>query len=198
VGLDDDNDDDDEGHDLEAQAGVPVMLPGAFAITTRDRMGQPSSGYDSGFEDNSVGSAECHQALVEAEDPEGAAEALRPEVPENPVEAELYEELHADAQVLKDGEGEKYNKRHVRIIKAFSTILMIIIVVGIALGVVFSGKGSGSSSEEPEVPVVEGWSQVGGVLTGPTERDNIRFGFSISMSGDGTRLAIGLPGLDGD
>jgi hypothetical protein len=187
----------DEDNDLEAQAGVPVVLPGAFAISGRDKMGQPISGYDSGFEENSVGSEAEFETPVQVGDPEEPD--LRPVVSDNPVQAELFEELYAKAQTLDEKvEVEKDTKKRDRIIQVFFVFLLFVIAIGVTLAVLFSGKEQGTTCEEPCIPEVIGWSQVGGLLMGPTDSDDIQFGYSISMSGDGTRLAIGLPGLDGE
>jgi hypothetical protein len=126
-------------------------------------------------------------------------ETLRPEVPDTPVQAELYEVHYAAGQVVEENEneGEKDSKR-ARIMYTISGFVALVIIIGVALAVALSGKRQRISGNAPTVPIVEGWSKVGSVLTGPTDTDDIRFGHSIAMSGDGNRLAIGLPGFGED
>ena len=89
---------------------MPVILPGAFAISSRHQTEEPNTGYDSGFEEESVqeGDVEC-QNVEENREGEERASTFRPEVPDNPVEAELYEEHLVTAAVINEGVEETDN-----------------------------------------------------------------------------------------
>ena len=60
-------------------------------------------------------------------------------------------------------------------------------------------ENDGSASSAGHVRVYEysssAWAQLGGDLVG--EAADLRFGLSVSLSSNGTRVAIGAPGLDG-
>lgn len=197
-------DDQESSRDLEAQAGVPVVLPGAFSVrpisSSADQMGQPSSGYDSGFEDDTVVSDDdnTHADVISSSqrDPPEERPAFRPVVTSAPVEAELYEVDYAQAQVVEPGDDEKAVRKRVRLFQAFLFFLCLAIGAGIAMGVVFSSDGGDQDCKDDCVPTIRGWDQLGDLLTGPTNSDSIQYGYSVAMSGDGYRVAIGLPGLD--
>jgi hypothetical protein len=199
--------DQDNATDLEAQAGVPVVLPGAFAVRPisdhGDQLGQPSSGYDSGFEDDSVVSSEDNPQVdttpPSQADPPEERPAFRPAVSSAPVEAELYQEAdYAHAQIVDVAEyDEKVDTKRVRLIQAFLVFLCLAVGTGIAMAILYSGKGGDEDCKGDCIPTIRGWDQLGGLLTGPTDSDSIQYGYSVAMSGDGYRVVIGLPGLDG-
>ncbi len=188
--------------DLEAQAGIPVVLPGAFAvrpISASGQIGLSPSGYDSDFEDNTIVSVDNVQQIhVEPPSvihPEEAA-GLRPVVSSSPVEAELYQIDYADAQVVT-ADSEKPMRKRVRCLLACIVLLILIITTGITVGVLYSGDDGHKDCEQGCIPTVRGWKQVGDIMMGPTNSDSIQFGHSVAISRDGQRVAIGLPGLDG-
>jgi hypothetical protein len=191
--------DSEPDEDLEAQAGVPVLLPGAFAVSSRDQIPNAAAGYDSGFEEESAASTQDLEETAIGSQQEDTPPILRPDVPDTPVQAELYEEHLVDGLVLlaeDEGSGLKDTQRF-PCLKAALAIMLALLAVAVSLAVLKSGKEPELISDLPGTPALEGWSQLGEVLMGPTNIDNARFGFSISMSGDGNRLAIGLPGADG-
>ena len=179
----------DEAQDLEVQAGLPVVLPGAFAIGSRDDMEQPT-GYDSAFEED------CQSESVR-ENPEELISTFCPEAPETPVEAELYEEHYATVQLVQEeaNEFEKVGSPGAREFQAFLGFFALCVIAGVTLVVTMVGGKNQISTVESNIPKIEGWSQVGSVLMGPTDTDIIEFGYAISMSADGSRIAIGLPGF---
>ena len=189
-----------EPADLEAQAGVPVILPGAFAI---DGLVDPLSGYDSGFEENSVESGTAAM-MEESEEMSPPLDPITQTVTSAPLEAELYEHVQATgAAVLSDvveDESEEVDKKRVRMLQGCSCILALAIIIGIVLSVLLSGNGTAKNNGNGDsgVPTLEGWSQLGEDLLGPTDNDGSRFGYAMSLSGDGLRMAVGLPGRDDD
>jgi hypothetical protein len=197
--LDVNSDDSEEDQDLEAQAGVPVQLPGAFAVSSRDQIPNAASGYDSGFEEESVASAQNLQEVSIDSQQEESPAIHRPDVPDTPVQAELYEEHVVDGLVLlaEDDDNSLKDTPRLPCVKAALVIVLALLTIAVSLVVPMSRKEPESISDESGTPALEGWSQLGQVLMGPTNIDNSRFGFSISMSGNGDRLAVGLPGADG-
>lgn len=189
--------------DFEAQAGVPVVLPGAFAvrpINANGQLGHPSSGYDSDFEDNTVASVEnAPQANVQppSEAHQEDATSFRPVTSSAPVQAELYHVDYAEAEVVDVAAySKKAIKKRMRCVLAFMGLFFLVATTGIAIGILYSGEKDEVNCNEGCVPTIRGWKQVGDLLMGPTHSDSIQFGYSVAMSGDGDRVAIGLPGLD--
>jgi hypothetical protein len=198
------NCDDDDTEDLEAQAGVPVLLPGAFAVGGIEEEGD---GYDSGYDDSNSVSGGIE--VVEDGDPAQGIpiESVTGSVQTtSPLQAELYEEeSFVDAEVLVEEEEDVDEKvlRRSCLVQIFCAVFVILAIVGIVIGVVLprtSKKKSNPSAldDVDRVKKLEGWDQIGEILVGPTYKDNIRFGNSVSISGDGTRMAVGLPGADDD
>eukprot|EP00429_Kryptoperidinium_foliaceum_P001098 CAMPEP_0176009584 /NCGR_PEP_ID=MMETSP0120_2-20121206/4325_1 /TAXON_ID=160619 /ORGANISM="Kryptoperidinium foliaceum, Strain CCMP 1326" /LENGTH=1201 /DNA_ID=CAMNT_0017342383 /DNA_START=229 /DNA_END=3834 /DNA_ORIENTATION=- len=199
----------DEGEDapreLEAQAGVPVVLPGAFAVRPRTAgEDEDNDGYDSGFEDNTIvvtqesGQPEVDLPSDSRVDPEEPI--FQPIVTDAPVQAELYEVEFADAQVLDEEEldSDKGISKKARFLQAFLVLLVITLAVGVTMAIVFTREVGPQKCDGGEcTPTIKGWASIGGVLGGPTNTDGIEFGYSVAMSSNGNRIAIGLPGLDG-
>lgn len=168
-----------------------VDLPGAFAVSGRRRRNL-SAGYDSGYDDSA--SEQDSSSIVEE-----TGRILRnnsPVAPEDPLDAELYEEQVQNARVVSV-ESEKDERRR-RIFRGVSILASVVLLTAIVLAVALTQQGGddGNTGFETNVPLVAGWDQVGETLLGPTNQDNIRFGFAVALSGEGNRLAVGLPGLD--
>jgi hypothetical protein len=204
-----DEDEREAPEDLEAQAGVPVILPGAFAIDGLDSI-QPQHGYDSGFEENSVESGVAQMLQEGSEEmPAHPLDPVTRTVTSVPLAAELYEQVHVQAaaavplsEVVE--EDSEVDKKRVRMLQGCSCILALTIILGIVLSVILSGgngkaknnKGNGGDPAGGGVPTLDGWSQLGQDLLGPTDKDGSQFGYAVSLSGDGLRMAVGLPGRD--
>ncbi|KAG7353020.1 CHU large protein [Nitzschia inconspicua] len=190
--------------DLEAQAGVPVLLPGAFAVGGVEDEGY---GYDSGYDDTDsiiFGGPEVEEIHEETAPVGNQRESVSGSVDASPpLQAELYEESFINAEILIEGEetGEKVLRRSY-FLQMFCAIFAILTVVGIVVGVVLPRAAKRGSLESPsdhnKVKEVKGWNQIGELLVGPTYKDNIRFGNSVAVSGDGTRMVVGLPGANGN
>ncbi|KAL3920370.1 MAG: hypothetical protein SGILL_003299 [Bacillariaceae sp.] len=186
--------------DLEAQAGVPVLLPGAFAVggshDEEDEFDDTDSLVGSGTELVEVLEENPSQVLSRGSI-SGSVEAS------TPLQAELYEEnsfVNAEVLVEEEDAEEKVLRRSF-LAKAICVFVVIAAIAGIVIGVVVP-RSTGSSDvtdggdDGNGVPVIQGWNGVGESLMGPTYKDNIRFGNSVALSGDGTRMAVGLPGAD--
>jgi hypothetical protein len=185
--------------DLEAQAGVPVVLPGAFAIDGVEN--QDDVGYDSGFENDSIS--------TRSDDDGALPPTIQVSVPASstPLEAELYENtrdrdaIDAAEVVPTNGDDEEVetekDKKRIRLIQIVSVLFCIVIVVIIVLSTTLTTVLR-TTTEKQGPPELEGWVQLGDPIIGPTEEDNSRFGYELSMAGDGHRMAVGAPGHDGD
>jgi hypothetical protein len=191
---------DEETDDLEAQAGVPVLLPGAFAVGG-------SLDEDDEFDDTDSLVGSVAELVVVADDNpsriltrgsiSGSIESS------TPLQAELYEEdSFVNAEILiEEEDAEDKILRRSFLARAVCIFLVVAAIAGIVIGVVLPRTAkkdnfNDSSDKEVGAPVLEGWNEVGKTLTGPTYKDNIRFGNSVALSGDGTRMAVGLPGAD--
>ncbi len=193
---------------LEAQSGVPVLLPGAFAVGGSNDDAE-AGGYDSGFEDGDSLVDDCldnedappeHRPDIES--PLRTA-SLDPSAESNaPLEAELYVEEFVSAEVLIEADAGVKGNRRPTVAHTTCLVCIVVIIVGIVVGVMIPKQGERSGSldqnqtEGEEIPVLDGWLQVGETLEGPAEkdRDTILFGESVAISADGSRIAVGLPG----
>eukprot|EP00980_Cylindrotheca_fusiformis_P025307 scaffold13475_cov103-Cylindrotheca_fusiformis.AAC.4 len=164
-----------------------IDLPGAFAISGRRRSERRLSGYDSLYEDRTD--------EQESADSEEIGDVSQVPNTQDPVHAELYEENVTNASVVLAAR-EKYDGR-AKMFKKTGVLASLAILV-VVLSIVLTQREEKSSGADVGtiVPSIVGWDQVGRILLGPTDQDNARFGFAVALSGDGNRLAVGLPGLD--
>jgi len=190
---------DEDVEDIEAHAGVPVVLPGAFAIRPRsadDILQDSNSGFDSDIDENTV----VVDNPVRSE--EIANSNVEPVVPDTPVEAELYEEAAvADAEIIYPSPSDFPKKSWKRY--RYFAICLVLLPLAIAGGVVLlffrPSKETNSPCEKNcEGVEIEGWIQLGGVMAGPLDNESMRYGSKVAMSGDGSRVAIGLPGREAE
>ena len=174
--------------DLEAQVGIPV-LPGAVAMVGIDAQeGRQLSGYDSGYDDESVGSGPTRPLPPPQEEDELEDE-------ENPIPgvvAELHEveeRMLVQAQVLEAGETSKFAFLKSRVVQV-GTLCAVLAMAAIVAVIVLFGRTSASMDSAPIF-----WSPIGRDITvSEPQSDGIFFGQSISMSSDGLRLVVGQPG----
>ncbi len=194
----------------------PQVLPGAFAVSgigglvdVDDDNGPGVSGYDSGFENDSLLGIEHLTNDLEGEylptqgDLETAGSTIVGISTAVPLTAKLYEENKGvtafSAQVVLPEEEEgkvKIRKLWRQIAGAF---LLIVAIAGTITGVLLRRgvRGKNEVAEEDTIPTISGWTQVGEILTVQDPyKDNIRFGNAAAISKDGNRIAVGLPGLD--
>ncbi len=189
----------------------PEVLPGAFAVSGigDDEDGNGVSGYDSGFEENSLlGTTEDLTDLEQGEEefPDADLETARSAIVEAPIStpltAELYEEDKAvaavSAKVVLADEEEASHKIRKLSIQIAGVFVVMLAIAGTILGVLLRrGVRDNSLVEQDTTPVINGWNQIGELLTVEDPyQDNIRFGNAVSISQDGNRIVVGLPGLD--
>jgi len=203
----------EHSEEIEAQAGIPVVLPGAFAMIGMDNVvGRHITGYDSGFDGEESNTASSgileppalpEEEMLHFEQDEHVVEQSENSMAVEGIEAELHEERHeifVEGQVLIDAEldtGPKaaYKRRFVQFL-IFSAIVGTTAIVAVV--VINIGRKQGSN--------LRGADAIGGVgpkgwtllsdLVGPTDNNRNFFGQSISLSSDGKRLVVGVPGFD--
>jgi hypothetical protein len=129
-------------------------------------------------------------------------------VTSNPFVAELYEVEAAvtavTAKILVAEEEDPTTQGKIRKLSVqmscglLAMLVVAAVIIGVVVPKVVGNKNDGiDGSIEPSAPVIEGWKPIGGVLTVEEFfKDNIRFGNSVSISADGNRVAVGLPGAD--
>jgi hypothetical protein len=192
VALQGESESEQQSDGLNVVDAIDVDLPGAFAISGRRRRERLSSECDSGFDDNTSESEEYSIG----QETDTSLQSRSPTAPQAPVQAELYEEHFANARVVEFENGK--DERRTRIFQGLAVLASVVGLVAIVLAIVLTQRkrSEGSTDFETSVPSIFGWHQVGETLLGPANQDNIRFGFAVAVSGDGNRLAVGLPGLD--
>ena len=182
----------DEEEDLEAQAGIPVVMPGAFAMEGMEATpGRQVTGYDSGFDNSESEEEDIEQA------PQPPPAELEPPLLE--LEGELHQEpdLVVGLALLDDElpqEEELKIPTKVRVLQAL-IFISALAAIGVIVGLVVGLSRSNTSTTNENTLV--GWSAIGEPLraTQP-EADGSFFGSAVSLSADGTRLAVASPGWD--
>ena len=193
---------DTEDQDIEAHAGLPVVLPGAFAVRPRsdDDLLEDS---ESDFEENTIVTVDnpiqAEDTPVLQPDISDHRPTLRPVLPGVPVEAELYEEAEV-AEVIDEtsNTAQKISRKRARYLQIFLGLMTLAIVGGVVSRLFRPRNKDTSTCKENCNIKIEGWSQLGGLLIGPLDNDNIQYGQRVAMSADGYRVAVGLPGRDAE
>ena len=168
--------------EIEAQAGLPVIFPGAFAIEGVDN----SSGHESSSLQDSLSTIE----VVDMEEEE-------PYVPET-LQATLAEEpeLVDEGQVHVVSEDEDYDPKLARRVRMMQGTTILLSFAAIAMVVVSVTGGFSQSTSPPKDPTIEGWLQAGEDIFGPTEEAQTMLGSAIAVSENGKRIVAAAPGAD--
>ena len=120
------------------------------------------------------------------------------------LEAELHEPPHEDA-VLVDAlvlpeEPETLSAKTLRRWRMMQCTVLCLALGAIAAVVAVTMSRSSAPTAvghwQSTIPVIDGWKQVGQNLTGPIDKDNSLYGYSIAMAANGERIAIGSPSRD--
>ena len=197
--LDDVEEDSD---DLMAHAGLPLAMPGAYFIAGLN----PTDRHVSDMTDLSVFEDEAFQDEEQgpADQEQGSAVAPTPEPADGGIEAELAPQAPILSGVVVDGElvseddgmTEDERKaascrwRKIQVCVAVGIVILAAIIVAVV------ATTWSNDSPKSEANKDEAWVLVGSSLSGPPDDDNLFFGISVSLSGDGKRFATGLPGID--
>ena len=184
---------DSEEESLEAQAGIPLVLPGAFAVegigASEGLVGQVS-GYDSGFDNSDADTEEEFREETVVE-----------------LEAELHPDYEQSQRMLLDGiallddelpaEQELKVPMKVRLTQG-GILITALAAIGLIIGVTVSHPGGGSSNPgDVGTNNLVGWEQVGNSLRGTQiDKDGSYFGSAVSLSANGQRLVVNSPGWD--
>jgi hypothetical protein len=186
--------------DLEAQAGIPVVLPGAFAMAgmgASEALDGQVTGYDSGFDNSDSDEEEQVQQIP----------LPREELDEEHVEleAELHPEYEQSQRMLLHGIALPDDELPIEQIKppmkvrcVQGTILFATLVaVGVIIGVVITLQGGGSPDPSEINGTLVGFEQVGDSLRGTqTSKDGSFYGSAVSLAASGGRLVVNSPGWD--
>lgn len=190
----DEEEEDEEEEDLEAQAGIPVVMPGAFAMEGMDALpGRQVTGYDSGFDDDDAESSEQEQPQLESP-------ADQEEPPLLEVEGQVHQEPQLfDGLALMEDEIPPEDIKvpmKVRLLQAaifLGSLAAIAVIVGLVVGLSKSGSDSSNTNDNDLV----GWDVVGEPLRATQiDKDGSSFGSAVSLSANGSRLAVTAPGWD--
>jgi hypothetical protein len=175
--------------DIEAQAGVPVVLPGAFAVhgvsaqhSDSDYTSADESDYYSGHDSGIGNNMEANHMTTDIA-----------------LEAEVYEHVVVDGAVVTAAEDEEEildpkTMKRLRVVQ-LSILGFALCAIGIIIGTIIGLTSKGTKNEPPQV---EGWTQVGPDIYGPTDEPQTLFGSTLAMSGDGLRIAVAAPGTDNE
>jgi hypothetical protein len=188
--------DEDEDDTIEAQAGLPVLIPGAFAIEGMESSHTATSRHNSVVDTQSFSEAE--EVYGEIEEDQADTEIFLEPSPDDtpPLVAELHEEVVVDGAVLEEhGEDDPKQRHRLRLFQAMAFFCSVVAVTLIAVSVsgVFQPDQAGPQKTAPKI---SGWLAAGEELFGSTEEPQVLFGTSIGMSGDGFILAVSSPGWD--
>jgi hypothetical protein len=208
---------DDEEEMQVAQAGVPVLhlQPGAFAVEgmnghgSNDDFNEP---FDSDLNRDDDWNREVsgdfshlsHDPTLT--DPNSALFfdeelAFGATLYNNDADSiDIHGTLHVvfEAQPLSE-EPEKLSAKALRRLRMMQGGIFCLALAAFAAVVgVAASRPDQATSLHPwhQVPIIEGWNQVGTNLTGPTDDDKSLFGYAIAMAGNAERIAIGVPGRD--
>ena len=171
--------------DIEAQAGVPLVTPGAFAVHgVSSRESDYTSSEDSDDDYHSV----TDNGL---DDGDGTF------TPDTPLEAEVYDQVILDGAVVTatDEEEEMVDPKVLKRLRCYqiSILAFALCAIGVIIGSIL---GFQSNDKLTGPPTVQGWNQSGVDIFGPTEEPQTLFGSAVAISGDGTRIAVAAPGTD--
>ncbi len=189
---------DEDNDDLIAHPGV-TLIPGAFFVPGPNTSGRQVSG----MTDHSVtGRDYFRDEEHEMDETENSNEGIVDNANAG-IAAELAGnrtinqgavvdgELVNDDDDMTDEERKAALRRWRRI--QVAAALGVLCLSGVVAAVVVSTRLNQAAARGSQP---EGWARMGSPLTGPSGDDNLFFGASFSLSGNGLRFAAGLPGID--
>ena len=176
---------------MEAQAGLPVVFPGAFAIL--------------GMESNENEDETGVQSVSTVEDSPPQANTSVPEyettyVQEPPaLQATLAEEAMLVDNAVIVNEEDDYSvdpKAEIRM-RVMKGAIIVFSLAAISMVITSVLGGFSNETNPPGLPSIVGWLQIGADL-GPTDTDQAqkKFGSSVAISESGGRVIVAAPGTD--
>lgn len=193
----------EEEEEIEAQTGIPVTYPGAFAVEGMDsRHSRP--GYDSEETSGLSSFGRQHEELGT----EAALQESLQAIDDIALEAELMHEevvVHGAIWIPQDQDDllaeSKVVLKRLRRLQMVAVCLCIAAIALISTSIA-SGLSSGGGGPDDGVPSVQGWLQVGldlwGATTDSGDPPTANFGASVAVSSNGRLLAVTAPGIDND
>lgn len=176
--------------EIEAQVGLPVIFPGAFAITGMDH--ENDDGYVS---------AEIQSVATDCIEDQSVHEDLEVQVSDQEiVEIAPFEATLAEAAVTVDGaviqNDGKLDKKTLRRVRAMQYVICMLAIGAVALVAISVLSSLSSVPGEKPIPTVEGWALVGSTIVGSIDEAGTQFGKAFDMTRDGKRVAVVAPGSD--
>jgi hypothetical protein len=175
--------------EIEAQVGLPVIFPGAFAITGMDH--ENDDGYVSADIQSVTTDYNMEHDLFAQEDPEEQA----PDEGVNPFEATL-----AEAAVTVEGaviqNDDELDKKTLRRLRTMQYVICMLAICAVALVTISVLARLSSVKGEKPIPTVEGWAAAGSIVVIPSEEAGTQLGKALDMTRDGKKMAVVAPGRD--
>ena len=158
--------------DIEAQAGVPLVTPGAFAV-------HGVSSRESDYTSSEDSDDDYHSVTDNGFDDVDGTFA-----PDTPLEAEVYEQVILDGAVVTSTDEEEElvdpkvlkRLRFVQLSMLAFALCAISVIIGSILGFKSNDKTSGP-------PTVQGWNRSGVDIFGPTSEPQTLFGSAVAVRG---------------
>ncbi|GAX26138.1 hypothetical protein FisN_18Hh254 [Fistulifera solaris] len=178
--------------EIEAQVGLPVIFPGAFAITGMDH--ENDDGYVSADIQSVTTDYNMEHDHFAQEDPEEQApDEGMGEV--NPFEATL-----AEAAVTVEGavieNDDELDKKTLRRLRTMQYVICMLAICAVALVTISVLERLSNVTGEKPIPTVEGWVTAGSTVFIPSEEAGTQFGKAIDITRDGKKMAVVAPGRD--
>jgi hypothetical protein len=178
--------------EIEAQVGLPVIFPGAFAITGMDHEnddGYVSADIQSVTTDYNMEHDLFAQEDSEEQEPEDGIGEV------NPFEATL-----AEAAVTVEGavieNDDELDKKTLRRLRTMQYVICMLAICAVALVTISVLERLSSVTGEKPIPTVEGWVAAGSTVVIPSEEAGTQFGKAMDMTRDGKKIAVIAPGRD--
>lgn len=181
----------DSNPEIEAQVGLPVIFPGAFAITGMDHEN------DEGYISADIQSVSTDHP----DDDRFLHDDLEEQAPEKEViETDPFEAILAEAAVTVEGAviqiDDELDKKTLRRVRTMQYSILILAMCAVALVITsVLGRYSNVPGEKP-MPIVKGWTMVGSTVFGPINEARTEFGTALDMTRDGKKVAVVAPGRD--
>ncbi|GAX17598.1 hypothetical protein FisN_18Lh254 [Fistulifera solaris] len=178
--------------EIEAQVGLPVIFPGAFAITGMDHEN------DDGYASADIQSVTTdynmeHDHFTQEDHEEQAPNDDIGEV--NPFEATLAEAaMTVEGAVIAND--DELDKKTLRRLRTMQYVICMLAICAVALVTISVLERLSSVTGEKPIPTVDGWVAAGSTVVIPGEEAGTQFGKAIDMTRDGKKMAVVAPGRD--
>ena len=182
-------DDEEDETNMEAHAGIPLVLPGAFAVQgpdQRDSHSESSSGRS--YASQSVEYCTPPTALANNDDQE-----LPSFSPGAMLEAEVCE--HYVGHELQSSSTSSDAKATARF-RCMQVSACFLFLFGVAASIWIGLSWRMPSAREVTKPSIEGWLELNSHPEGLVDEQRAFFGSDIAVSAEGDLVVVAVPGLD--